>query len=152
MSVSQDARQRRVMFARMKNPAIALGNALTFIAQREPFFSAPAGPLVGTVGGAIKRDHYLFAVLDGVICGCGVWGLTSEDVARRWVSGRYEPIFEEMVGGDTVALFGGAATNASAAKGFLRHLAGLYPGYRYATFRRNRVLFGRFPNRLRRGS
>lgn len=137
----------RLYAGKLRSETAAFARIAMFMARYKPFRDQPAHRLVDTISGAVRRGHYVVGTIEGRLCGCACWGLSSEDVAQRWLAGTYAPRYEETLDGDVVVLIAGAASHPGATRHFYRYMAGLYPGRAYATLRlgRKRAIFGRFP-------
>lgn len=132
---------------RMQRKTDAFAAAATFMAHRKPFSGLPFGPMVDSLSGAIRRDHYVVASEDGRVVGFTFWALASADVARRWTEEGYEPTYEEGVDGDTVVLTMGGGEHPTVTLQGVRYISRLYPGYPYrmVRFGREGTRIGRFP-------
>ncbi|MBR0657123.1 hypothetical protein [Plastoroseomonas arctica] len=121
---------------------------MTYLAARAPFATLPLGEVAETVGGAIRRNHYVLAVEDGRVVGGVCWALCDHAVATEWLNGGRTPGFADVLDGDTVVLMLGGADHARATVCGIRHVATLYPGRRYILNRFGRTgrhPTGRFP-------
>lgn len=121
--------------------------ALTYLSAREPFSKLPAGPLVASISGSIRRGHYILAIEDRRVVGVTCWAVTDYETARRWSDGDLVPDYAQTLDGDTVVLTLGGGNYPRVALRGVRHIAGLYPGRRYfmTRFGRAGTKRGRFP-------
>ena len=87
---------------RPRDEIAALGMALHFLGQREPFASFPAKVLVTTVDGEIRRGHYLMAFDGQRLVGFLGWVMLNHAVAERFARTLVPPAPEEMRGADVV--------------------------------------------------
>jgi len=103
----------------LRDTNAALGIAATYVASHPPFGSYRADKLVGSLAGQIRRNHYAFAVRDGIIVGYVGWALCRPDVAQAWIEQGRTPTFEQSHEGNVVVPIIVVADERSA----VRHMA-----------------------------
>jgi len=96
---------------RPRDPLAALGMALHFLGQREPFASFPSKVLITTVDGEIRRGHYLMAFEGQRLTGFLGWVMLGDAVAERFAQSLVAPAPEEMQGEDVVWVLTVCATS-----------------------------------------
>lgn len=108
----------------------ALGAAAQFLARREPFAAFPAGLLLDTLHGQIRRGHYLFAVEGQRVRAYLGWALLDAAVAERLAGSGRVPRAEECEGADVVWLLTVGASDSAALRAGIAAGRALYPGWR----------------------
>jgi len=108
----------------------ALGAAAHFLARREPFATFPAGVLLDTLHGQIRRGHYLFAVEGQRVRAYLGWALLDAAVAEGLAGSGRMPRPEECEGADVVWLLTVGAADGAALRAGIAAGRALYPGWR----------------------
>lgn len=114
----------------------ALGAAAHFLAQRPPFATFPAGALIATLHGQVRRRHCLFAVEGQQVRAYLGWALLDAAVAERLAASGRAPAPAECEGADVVWLLTVAATDTAALRVGLEAGRALHPGWRVMGVRR----------------
>lgn len=84
---------------------VSLGIAMDMMYRAKPFSRWETKQLVGTVRGAIRRDHYLFLKEGDQYCGFACWGECTDEVGDAWSKGEAQPTYEQCSEGDCIVLF-----------------------------------------------
>ncbi len=84
---------------RFRNPREALGHAVALLRQTEPFASYRFGRFSASLGGQIRRGHYIFTFEDNRLAGYFGWARCSEEVAEAWVAGDTSPPYKNCLEG-----------------------------------------------------
>jgi hemolysin-activating ACP:hemolysin acyltransferase len=151
-----------VVIKKLPDPWLALGLAAHFIGGREPFSRFPAGDLIRTLNGQIRRGHYLFA-LDTTaeparVVGYLGWALYDNALADRFIATGVPPADDRATEGDVAWILTAAALNRGAFFAMAKAARALYPEHRVIAIRHKaggkRVLLDQSRARLRarRGS
>jgi len=128
-----------VIVKKLPDPWLALGLAAHFIGGREPFSRFPAGDLVRTLNGQIRRGHYLFALDTAAeparVVGYLGWALYDNAVADRFIATGVPPADERATEGDVAWILTAAALNRAAFFAMAKAARALYPEHRVIAIR-----------------
>jgi hemolysin-activating ACP:hemolysin acyltransferase len=128
-----------VIVKKLPDPWLALGLAAHFIGGREPFSRFPAGDLIRTLNGQVRRGHYLFALDTAAeparVVGYLGWALYDSAVADRFVATGVPPADEPAMEGDVAWILTAAALNRAAFFAMTKAARKLYPDHRVIAIR-----------------
>jgi hemolysin-activating ACP:hemolysin acyltransferase len=128
-----------VIVKSVPDPWLALGLAAHFIGGREPFSRFPAGDLIRTLNGQIRRGHYLFALDTAAeparVIGYLGWALYDNAVADRFIASGVPPADERATEGDVAWILTAAALDRGAFFAMAKAARKLYPDHRVIAVR-----------------
>lgn len=128
-----------VIVKKLPDPWLALGLAAHFIGGREPFSRFPAGDLIRTLNGQVRRGHYLFALDTAAeparVVGYLGWALYDGAVADRFIATGVPPADERATEGDVAWILTAAALNRAAFFAITKAARKLYPDHRVVAIR-----------------
>jgi hemolysin-activating ACP:hemolysin acyltransferase len=114
---------------RLADTGAALGAAAAFVAARPPFDQFPAGALLRTLRGQVRRGHYLLLLKGPRLCAYAGWGMVTEAEEAALLRQGLVP-GGSLTAGDRVWIQILAATDGPALRALIRALRAEHRGRR----------------------